>query len=333
MMVPPGAQARLTYLLPIRAATPPDPELTRYLRDVSGWCDLLIVDGSGPEVFAAAHAAWASFARHVPPEPSRRCANGKVWGVLTGLDLAESEVVVIADDDVRYGPEELAAVVAALDSADLVVPQNVFVAADGRLPWHARWDTARTLLNRATGGDFPGTLAVRVAAVRRAGGYRGDVLFENLELMRTVRAAGGVVRRVDDVYVARRPPTTHHFLGQRVRQAYDELARPARLAVSLAVVPAVAVAALRRRRMLLALAAAPMALAEVGRRRASGREHFPGSSSLLAPAWVLERGACAWLALAARARGGATYAGGRLVVAASRPAELRRRVAATPPVA
>ena len=46
MMVPPGAQARLTYLLPIRAATPPDPELTRYLRDVSGWCDLLIVDGS-----------------------------------------------------------------------------------------------------------------------------------------------------------------------------------------------------------------------------------------------------------------------------------------------
>jgi len=36
-----------------------------------------------------------------------------------------------------------------LAGADLVGPQNFF----DPLPWHARWDSARTLLNRASGGD------------------------------------------------------------------------------------------------------------------------------------------------------------------------------------
>ena len=121
---------------------------------------------------------------------------GKVNGVVTGVRECSHERVVLADDDVRYDCPELRRTVDLLGEADLVRPQNYF----DELPWHARWDTARSLLNRVfTGdptfpvGDFPGTLAVRREVFLASGAYDGDALFENLELMRTIRASGGVV--------------------------------------------------------------------------------------------------------------------------------------------
>lgn len=307
------------YLLPIRASSPPGEELTAYLRDVSELLPIVVVDGSSPAVFAAAHEAWP-FVRHLAPDPALRCANGKVHGVLTGLQVVEAPAVVIADDDVRHDATSLRRCLEALADADLVSPQNYF----DPLPWHAVWDTARTLLNRAFGTDLPGTLAVRTATVRRAGGYDGDVLFENLELMRTVEAAGGRCVHRPDVYVRRRPPSTRHFLGQRSRQAYDELARPGRLIAQLAIVPgAIGLVAARRAGALLVLAGASIAVAEVGRRRHRGAAHFPMLASWCAPLWLLERGVCAWLALGARARGGARYAGSRLRRAAT-PARVLR---------
>src|SRR5918911_162822 len=86
---------------------------------------------------------------------------------------APDERVVIADDDVRYDEESLARVVDALDRADVVRPQNYF----DPLPWHACLDTARTLLNRISGGDWPGTLAVRRSRLMSTNGYDGNVLF------------------------------------------------------------------------------------------------------------------------------------------------------------
>jgi hypothetical protein len=74
---------------------------------------------------------------------------------------------LIADDDVRYDAAGLDRMRALLDGADLVRPQNYFHP----LPWHARWDTARTLLNRSLGGDYPGTFGVRLSTFRRMGGY------------------------------------------------------------------------------------------------------------------------------------------------------------------
>ena len=160
------ALAAATYLLPIRLHGPPDDELTEYLGRIARSCPLIVVDGSTEEVFRAAHDAWGDLGRHVPPAPEHACANGKVHGVLTGLDLVETPIVVIADDDVRYDAASLLACVTALDGVDLVRPQNHFTA----WPWHARWDTARTLLNRALAADFPGTLVVRVDTLRAAGG-------------------------------------------------------------------------------------------------------------------------------------------------------------------
>jgi hypothetical protein len=302
-----------TYMLPIRSDRAPSLELTDYLRRVSTWCAVVVVDSSPPSIFDANHTAWRSSLTHVAPDPTIDCANGKVRNVLSGMRLVETELVVIADDDVRYGLDELARLVGELATADLVIPQNYFQPA----PWHARWDTARTLLNRVSGGDFPGTLGVRTALVRR--GYDGDVLFENLEMMRTVAARGGRCRRVDDLYVRRLPPTARHFIGQRVRQAYDELARPRRLLAWMLALPAMLLA-VRRSLLTLPFAAASLMLAaEAGRRRQGGAAYFPASASALAPAWAIERSVCVWLALIVRLRGGVSYSGGRIVRAANSP--------------
>jgi hypothetical protein len=318
-------QPTATYLLPLRTTELPDPELVEYLRGLSQILPVIVVDGSAPAVFEGIEELLP-FVRHVAPEPALRCLNGKVHGVLTGIALAETDVIVIADDDVRYGAGELAAVREALIDADLVRPQNWFDPA----PWHAVWDTARTLLNRVSGGDMPGTLAVRTSAVKGAGGYDGNVLFENLELIRTIEAAGGVIADRPDLYVVRRPPTARHFLGQRSRQAYDELARPPRLVAQLGIVPLLGLLVRRRRwGTLAALGLAAVGAAEVGRRRCGGRTRFRALASVCAPGWLVERGVCAWLAVGLRLRGGVPYAGSRLVRAATplRILRARRRTA------
>ncbi|MDQ0735249.1 glycosyltransferase [Arthrobacter agilis] len=316
------------YVLPLRCAEAgPAEDLARYLRDLVRWVDVTVVDGSADPLFAVHAAVFPREVRHLRPDPGlvRRGGNGKVQGVLTGLAAARHEAVVIADDDVRYGPSELERVLGLLADADLVRPQNYFAHP----PWHARWDTGRTLLNRAFSSDFPGTLGVRRSTVLAAGGYCADALFENLELIRTVRAAGGVEVRADDLFVARIPCSSRHFLRQRVRQAYDSFAQPGRLAVELGLLPAILLA--RRSGARLAVAGvAVVALAELGRRRRGGRGVFHPTAALWAPAWVLERSVCSWLAVASRTRGGVRYAGGRMRLAAHSERHLRRRLAVRP---
>lgn len=311
--------------MPIRRSRLEDlDELTDYLRRLSGNVEeLVVIDGSPPGVFEAHAEVWGPFVRHVPVDPGLATPMGKVGGVLTGVRLAGHERIVIADDDVRYDPESLARVVSTLDKAHVVRPQNYF----DPLPWHARWDTARSLLNRLSGGDWPGTLGVRRSALLATGGYDGGAMFENLELVRTVRAAGGTEAVPLDLFVARRPPDARHFFSQRIRQAYDEFARPFRLGVFLALLPLVAFLAARGRWITLALSTgAAVALAEAGRRRGGGEAVFPATSSLLAPTWLAERAVCAWLALGARLLyGGVPYRGSVLRLAATPMRELRRR--------
>jgi hypothetical protein len=310
------------YVLPLRWEEGRDAgELTAYLRRMAAAVQVIAVDGSPDAVFARHHRAWAAVACHLRPDPDLGYRNGKVNGVITGLRAAGGDRVIIADDDVRYDDRSLAQVLALLADADLVIPQNYF----DPLPWHAAWDTARTLINRAAGLDYPGTMAVRRDAFFRASCYDGDVLFENLELIRTMRAAGARVRPAPQVYVRRLPPDTSHFAGQRVRQAYDSLSQPPRLAAELALLPAIALAvATRRYAALAATAATAIGLAETGRRRHGGTAVFPAVTALFAPAWLAERSVCSWLALVCRLRGGVTYAGGRLPRAATSLAVLRR---------
>lgn len=315
-----GALA-LTYVLPLRARTPASADLAAYLGALLDWVDdVVVVDGSAEPVRQAHARAWPDGVRHLRVDPALAYANGKVNGVLTGLASARHDKVVVADDDVRYDRAGLAAVARLLDVAHAIMPQNYY----GPLTWPAVYDTARVLVQRAFGPDFAGTVGARRHLLACTCGYDGDVLFENLELMRTVSAAGGIARYEPGVYVRRLPPGPRHLLGQRVRQAYDELARPAHLAAALAVAPAVAsLVAGKRWTLLGASAAACVLVAERGRRRLGGGAYLPVGASLLAPVWVLERGVCVWVALCWWLVGGVPYAGRRLRRAANSPRRLR----------
>ena len=312
------------YILPLRWADDSAlTELVSYLEGLCRWIPVTVVDGSPEELFNRHAAQFPAAVNHLRPAQGGE-GNGKVSAVLTAVRLSRADRLVIADDDVRYTHEALTAVIACLDSADVVRPQNYYSA----WPWHAYWDTARTLINRAVTGDFPGTLAVRRAALEATGGYDA-VLFENLELIRTVTAAGGREHHAPALFVARTPPTVRHFLRQRIRHAYDDFAQPERLAIELALLPLLAGLLCQpvRRRIpsLMAAAVAAVALAETGRRRDHGRDVFPFRSVLFAPLWVLERAVCVWIALALRRGGGVRYAGTRLETAAHSAADLRLR--------
>jgi hypothetical protein len=328
---PASRQPRLPceLVMPLRwaSATPEEEaELAAYLHQVARWCDVTVVDGStGPQA-AARRARWPHQVRVLDPDPRWAGANGKVTGAMTGIAASRHPRVVIGDDDVRYGYPELSAVVTALRVADLVVPQNV----PTQWPWWVWWESGRMLLNRAVAVDWPGTVGCRRDTVLGVGGWSPDVLFENLEMARTIEAAGGLVIHRPDVLVPRRPPRASHFFRQRVRQAYEDAASPVRWALGLGTVPALLVLARRASALgaLGAYAAGAVALAEVGRRRSGGQRAFPPWAPLAAPLWTLERGVCSWVALGARARGGVRYHGRRLPVAAHSERVLRSRLAA-----
>jgi hypothetical protein len=162
----------------------------------------------------------------------------------------------------------------------------------------------------------------------RTGGYDGNVLFENLELVRTVEAAGGRAVSPLDFFVRRLPPSTQHYWSQRVRQAYDEFARPARLLTALAALPLL-VALITSQKWLYAIGVfvlAPILVAEFGRRRGGGVLVFSPTTSLAAPLWIFERACCVWLAVATRVIfGGMPYRGKILKISANSSAALKKR--------
>ncbi len=325
------AKHHVSYILPIKTTAPhTGSEFIRYLEWAATRAEIIVVDGSSDEIFADHEAMWGDLTRHVRPAADLATPMGKVGGVLTGVRLASHERLIIADDDVRYDDDSFSRVVGALGHAHVVRPQNYF----DPLPWHARWDTGRMLLNRMTGGDWPGTLGVRRSVLRATGGYDGSVMFENLELVRTVLAAGGREAVLLTAYVRRLPSTTHHFFSQRVRQAYDELARPARMVTQLAVLPAVVVLAVFGAwQAVVGIIAAVVGVAELGRWRGAARRIFPATASLCAPLWLAERAVCSWIALGAHvALGGVPYRGALLRHAATPMRVLRARYASLHPV-
>ena len=315
---------RLSYVLPIKWDAGQDiDELTGYLESISAHVELLIVDGSAAANFKRHHEAWARFGKHIPPAASYNFINGKVNGVMTGFRIAQHDKVVIADDDIRYTVAQLEHMTQLLDEAHLIVPQNYFAPN----PWHAQWDTARTLLNRALHHDYPGTLALQRDFINALGGYDGDVLFENLELMRTIQAGGGKVLYKPDLFVERLPPTAMHFWSQRVRQAYDDYAQPLKLTFFFLLLPGLISSAFVSPLLPFGLLALSIPVAEVGRRVHGGTRFFPVASSFYAPCWILERGICTWLALFAKLlNGGVRYNGKILSVAANPIWKLRSKI-------
>jgi len=129
-------------------------------------------------------------------------------------------------------------------------------------------------------------------------------------MLRTMRAAGRHVTNRPDIFVRRLPPTPRDFRRQRVRHAYESLAQPTRMAAELSLLPAFTWLVFTRKWKTIRITAVVIVgAAEAGRRWHGGRRVFPPTSALFAPAWLLERAVCSWVAAWLRSRGGLHYAG------------------------
>src|SRR5688572_7456227 len=219
-----SSMTRCTYLLPIRRSTfsaLETAELADYFRALNdAGCAVLIVDGSSSQVFQPHHEAWNSLSCHEKVDRSFGYLNDKVNGIHTGVNLAATEKIILADDDIRYAPAEIDRVCDLLDNFEVVRPQN-FLAP---LPWWARMEAARMLINRATLriADYPGTCAFRRESMLRVGHYDGDVLFDNEEIIRHFARAGASISYATNLFVQKRPPRFRKWIEQRPRQAYED---------------------------------------------------------------------------------------------------------------
>jgi hypothetical protein len=302
---------RCTYLLPIRRVRESREEaeaFAAYFRELTeAGCEVLVVDGSPPEVFEAHARSWGGACRHVGVDKKYGYLNGKVNGVHTGVDLARCERIVLADDDIRYTAEDIERACALLERHEMIRPQNYLAP----LPWWARTESARMLVNRGAlrAGDYPGTCAFRRSTCLRVGHYDGDVLFDNEEIVRHFALGGADVLCATDFFILKRPPTFDKWMEQRPRQAYEDFVMRGKTALFASLIPATLALALFAGAgaalvftALVALASMLVALRGLVRDRAY--EFFPARAVLYAPPWVLERALSVYWAFYWRARYG-----------------------------
>jgi hypothetical protein len=293
-----------TYLLPIRRtnfSTAEATELAHYFRTLKdAGCDVLVIDGSPAPVFEQHAGTWRSLCRHERVDRSFGYLNDKVNGIHTGVRLATTEKIILADDDIRYTPGEIDRVHELLDSYEVVRPQNFF----SPLPWWGRMEAARMLINRATlrTADYPGTCAFHLDAMLRVGPYDGDVLFDNEEIIRHFARAGATINYAANLFVRKRPPAFRKWIEQRPRQAYEDFGLRAKTALFLSL-PLIATwvgIAFGLRGLIIFLAAAAfvsVGLAAIGRLRGNAAQFFPWSVCLVAPFWIIERTVSTYWAL------------------------------------
>jgi hypothetical protein len=293
-----------TYLLPIRrsAFTAAEAEdFSAYFQSLGAiGCEVIVVDGSTAEVFDAHRNVWAAVCRHEEVDRRFGYMNDKVNGIHTGVERASHEKIILADDDIRYTRADVEKMCAALDEFEVVRPQNYL----SPLPWWARMEAARMLINRATLriGDYPGTCAFRRSTMLRVGHYDGDVLFDNEEMIRHFATAGATIDYAIDFFIHKRPPQLAKWKEQRPRQAYEDFGLRAKTALFVAlplivIASAVATGFAGLLLSIVLIALVSLGVAAVGRGRGEASNYFPASIPFYAAAWVFERAGSTYWAL------------------------------------
>jgi hypothetical protein len=296
---------RCTYLLPIRRRTFSAEEAAEFARYFSGLtnagCDVLVINGSPPEVFERHHDVWKAHAQHGRVDRRFGFLNDKVNGIHTGVELSPNEKIILADDDIRYNASDLEQMASLLENYEVVRPQNFL---GERVPWWARLEAARMLINRATlrMADYPGTCAFRRATMLRLGHYDGDVLFDNEEMIRHFACHRARICYATDCFIEKRPPSFRKWVEQRPRQAYEDFALRAKtmLFFSLPIIALFLVLALGFKTLMvfcLTSGALSTMIALVGWARGSAVRYFPASTIFFAPLWILERSLSTYWAL------------------------------------
>jgi hypothetical protein len=332
------------YLLPLRRKTfsgAETAEWRHYLEQLSRTaCEILVIDGSPAEVFAEHHALLHPVCRHIGVDHGYGYLNDKVNGIHTGVAAVTQEKIILADDDIRYRPEQIDEIVRLLERFEVVRPQNFL----SPLPWWGMTESARMLINRATlrTGDYPGTCAFRRSTFLRAGHYDGDVLFDNEEMIRHFATKHATIAYALNFFVQKKPPRFRKWLEQRPRQAYEDFGLRTKTALFVSVPPLLVAIAffLGKQGVAVGLglgAVVSTCLALAGWLRGRARNVIPIWCCFFAPLWVAERTLSTYAALywyltrrgypfgdrvLSKGIGRSWRAGGRLAVAHNDPSRV-----------
>lgn len=294
-------ERRCSYVVPIQKAAGCIGDirsLAAYLSAVGvADCDVVVLDGSSPEVFEEHHDVLRWVARHlaVPPGCDR---------VRFAAESVACEKVIVAGEEVRYGPEDVERMCALLDEHEVVEPQDYF----DPLPWWGGIEAGRMLVHRGIEPypDHGATFGFRRSSLR---GLRGFDLEGGEDPVRRLAAQGAEVFSASDVFIQRTPPAFQDWLRDRPRQADDDFAMPVKSAFFFAFLPMTIILALLGGLRIAggyagAVAFASTVLALRGRIGAS--RFFPLRACLFAPVWVLERSMSVYWALFRKVRSAAT---------------------------
>jgi hypothetical protein len=282
-------------------------ELARYFSALRALgCEVLVIDGCSWDRLDEHERVLRWVARHHRVEPRHRSIDGRISVIDAALDLASSDLIIVASEEHRLASASIDAICRHLASHD-VVATHEFVAP---LPWWGRVDAARALLLRSLGPahDDSSAFAFRRPPLRQLRQYAGNGLWDDGEPLRDFALQGLDVHDAGDLFVARRPPAVSRWLSERPRRAGDERRAAGRAMLLFAILPlAVLLVAVGGPLAAGAFGAAVSAIA-IGlavRGRTGAASYFPAAVCLYAPLAVADRALSVYCSVVRRAVGAA----------------------------
>jgi len=293
----PKADRRCTYVISIEKSVTSLRSLADYLSilGING-CDVIVLDSSPREVFEENRRVLRWVARHV-------AVRAPIDVVRTAAELARTEKIIIAREDVRYDGTDLHDLCTMLDVHEVVEPQDYL----DPLPWWGGIEAGRMLVHRGVEPlpDRGATFGFRRGALRALRGFDATGARDPV---RRLAAFGAEVFSAFELFVKRCPPALQQWWRERPSAADDDFALPVKTAFFFALIPmTMLLLVFGGPRVAIgfssAVAFASIVLALRGRSGASS--FFPLRACLFAPLWVLERSVSVYWALLRKVQFGA----------------------------
>lgn len=293
-----GKRKHCTYIFSIQRGVPSGTEMqeiTDYLVLLnSTGCDIIVVDGSPLEVYAAHEGAWFSLCRHVKIDSRFHSASPYINSLYTGAALASCQKIIAAAENIRYSPDDVLRMCELLEHYELVRPQNYLFP----LTWWSQIESVGILINRAvfSGGDSPETLGFVNSAFHKFCGRKDKALDAAEDLTRQFIMHQAKVCFALDFLIQKNSSTFTEWCGKCFSETYKSFSFSLRPCLFLILLPiGILVDFFFGFRPFLFYTAAVLlsviTVAFLGRYR-GGSRFFPIRLSLIAPAWLMERILC-----------------------------------------
>jgi hypothetical protein len=313
----------LTVIIPFKStkASAFD-ELCARWRPLAYLCEIIVCDGSAEPVHSSHAATAPPWMRLVSVDRGEfRHANDKVNGVCTGIREADTERILICDDDCVINQADIS----TLSYMPMPVPVQRLRMRPRTMCLGEAVETARSWVAEVLrpGGDtspiYFGWRSTLWWAMKR---IDGDCLFDDYMMFTVLRARFGAIPYHPVIVVHRAPARLLQWCGQQIRYAYEDLHAVLKTILFLAWPVLLTVLATREKVLPLTFAivvpaAGLIALAWVGRLQSGPIQ--PAWPALLAPLWLVVRAVTTPVALILLITGGCPYGGRRI----RRPATVR----------